>query len=383
MRSLSPGMRRWFWMLVLLAGANYNAAQEMPSLMAPAGSGIIQTITLDPTKPLFVPTHARVTTTIRFPSEIGVIDGQGITEDPMKEIADHGRLTSEYHVAWTKEDSFFTVIPLDGAGTRNLNVTYGGNTYVFYLYPVEKQFQAVALLNLTGGEKDTEQGGRLPGTAEASASEATAVKRLPAPPVSPYVAITPARLLGFMDRLKMIHAIQPGAELAGVSQAMNVDVAISRAELDSSPKAAANTIGIAGVIPNGVTDNGLFQCVLLRVVRDNRLNCLGFVLLLRNLSDQAIAFDVASFAARCGAARLGQVLSDAPAILAPQETKEAYFIAQLERTNPMRASNSWKITVDLLSPMLNPGAAIARRYAQEKRQATARYEAEKGEERAP
>jgi hypothetical protein len=202
------------------------------------------------------------------------------------------------------------------------------------------------------------------------------VKRLTTLPASPYVPITPARLLGFMDRLKLIHATSPGPELAGLAQAMDVEVALSRAELDArspaAPHAAPDVVGVAGVIPGGVTDNGLFQCVLLRAVRDNKLNCVGFILLLRNLTDQAIAFDVASFAARSGAASLGQILSDAPAILAPHEEKEAYFIVRLERSNPMRAGNAWTITVDLLSPRLNPGAAIARRYAQEKAQADAK-----------
>ena len=365
-------------MLVLPVGAELNAAQETPALVAPAGSGVIQVVALDATKPLFVPTHPRVTTTIRFPGEIGVSDGQGFTEDPAKEItAGNGRLTSEYHIQWTQGDSYFTIVPLAGAGTRNLNVPYQGNTYVLYFYPVEKQFQAVALLNLVEGEAGSKWGIKDAGAGQSGGCEATAmnsstVKRLTTLPASPYVPITPARLLGFMDRLKLIHATPPGPELAGLAQAMDVEVALTRAELDArppaAPHAAPDLVGVAGVIPGGVTDNGLFQCVLLRAVRDNKLNCVGFILLLRNLTDQAIAFDVASFAARSGAANLGQILSDAPAILAPREEKEAYFIVRLERSNPMRAGNPWKITVDLLSPRLNPGAAIARRYAQEKAQ---------------
>ena len=374
----------WWLMgiLVLSAGAGHSAAQETPASAAPAGSGVIQVVALDTTKPLFVPTHPRVTTTIRFPAEIGVSDGQGFTEDPAKEItAGNGRLTSEYHIQWTQGDAYFTVVPLAGAGTRNLNVPYQGNTYVLYFYPVEKQFQAVALLNLIEGEAGSNRGMKGPGTDSSGASEATAVnsstiKRLASLPAAPYVPITPARLLGFMDRLKLIHATPPGPELAGLAQAMEVEVALSHAELDArpptDPHAASGLAGVAGVIPGGVTDNGLFQCVLLRGVRDNRLNCIGFILLLRNLTDQAIAFDVASFAARSGAVNLGQILSDAPAILAPQEEKEAYFIVRLDRSNPMRADNAWKITVDLLSPRLNPGAAIARRYAQEKAQADAK-----------
>jgi len=93
-------------------------------------------------QPLFVPTHPRVTTTIRFPGEIGVSDGQGFHRRSAKEItAGNGRLTSEYHIQWTQGDSYFTVVPLAGAGTRNLNVPYQGNTYVLYFYPVEKRFR--------------------------------------------------------------------------------------------------------------------------------------------------------------------------------------------------------------------------------------------------
>jgi len=62
------------------------------------------------------------------------------------------------------------------------------------------------------------------------------VKRLTTLPASPYVPITPARLLGFMDRLKLIHATPPGPELAGLAQAMDVEVALSRAELDARPR---------------------------------------------------------------------------------------------------------------------------------------------------
>jgi len=242
---------RGWWMImmpILPVGAGRSAAQESPALAAPAGSGVIQVVALDATRPLFVPTHPRVTTTIRFPGEIGVSDGQGFTEDPTKEItAGNGRLTSEYHIQWTQGDAYFTVVPLAGAGTRNLNVPYQGNTYVLYFYPVEKQFQAVALLNLIEGEAGPMRGMKGPGTGPSGAGEATAVnssavKRLTTLPAPPYVPVTPARLLGFMDRLKLIHATPPGPELAGLAQAMDVEVALSHAELDARPPAVRHRI---------------------------------------------------------------------------------------------------------------------------------------------
>jgi len=65
--------------------------------------------------------------------------------------------------------------PLAGAGTRNLNVPYQGNTYVLYFYPVEKQFQAVALLNLVAGEAGSKGGIKDSGAGQSGGSEATAV----------------------------------------------------------------------------------------------------------------------------------------------------------------------------------------------------------------
>jgi len=152
---------------------------------------------------------------------------------------------------------------------------------------------------------------------------------------------------------------------------MDVEVALSHAELDTRPPAdlrsAPDLVGVAGVIPGGVTDNGLFQCVLLRAVRDNKLNCVG-------IHPAFAQPDGSGDRLRRGELcrpRRGRKSQPDPFGLrrrsfAPREEKEAYFIVRLERSNPMRAGNAWKINVDLLSPRLNPGRRSPARYAQEK-----------------
>jgi len=106
-------------MLVLPVGAGRSVAQETPTLAAPAGSASSRWSPSMPPNRCSCPRIRALTTTIRFPAEIGVADGQGFTEDPAKEITGgNGRLTSEYHIQWTQGDSYFTVAPLAGAGTR-------------------------------------------------------------------------------------------------------------------------------------------------------------------------------------------------------------------------------------------------------------------------
>ena len=100
------------------------------------GSNMVQCLPLNSTKPLFLPTHPRVATTLRFPGPIGAPEGRGFTEDESKH-------PGEYLVTWTPGESHLTVTPLPGAGPLNLNIPYEGDIYVAYFYPVEKQVAAV------------------------------------------------------------------------------------------------------------------------------------------------------------------------------------------------------------------------------------------------
>jgi hypothetical protein len=181
------------------------------------------------------------------------------------------------------------------------------------------------------------------------------------------VSVTPARLLGFLDRLKLLHATAPGPELAGLLTAMNVQLAVSHEEYMSNPDlhvASAANVSIGDFGP-ALNDAGLYDLALIRVVRDPRLACLGFVCVIRNRSPETLTFDPNSFGVRAGGAYLSQSLSDAPPVLKPGEQAAAYFVVQTTRHNPLAVTNQWKVTVDLLSPRVNPGAALTRRYAVE------------------
>ena len=321
----------------------------------PDPATVIQTYPLNPGHPYFVPTNQRVTTTVRFPREIGAPDGAVtvFTEDAARPGP------AEYLVTWQAGDPYLTITPLKDSRMANLNIPYQGQTYVFYFYQVSDPLQAVAALNFT----EPDQAAKDAAPADTAAAP---VARALAPPASPYIAVTPARLVGFLDRLKLIHASAAGAELAGLVKAMKVEVAVSEEELNTLPgggELRAPENGFVGVIKHGLNDAGLYQIVLIRAVRDDRLNCLGFICLVRNTSDQALTFDVNSFGARSGAEYLAQCIADAPAVLQPGEQAPAYFVVQAARNSPLSAVNEWKISAELVKPRLSPGAAIARRFA--------------------
>ncbi|HEY9153548.1 MAG TPA: hypothetical protein VIM69_00370, partial [Opitutaceae bacterium] len=102
--------------------------------------------------------------------------------------------------------------------------------------------------------------------------------------------------------------------------------------------------------------------VLLRAVRDSVLDAVGFVVLMRNTSDQPLVFDPRTFAARCGAALYTAQVIDAPATLKPHETQAAYFAivgAGDGRPGYLEADNDWRISVALLSPRVAPGATLS------------------------
>ncbi len=337
------------WLIPIACAIAVFRAEAQPE---PSSPRAIQSIPADASRPFFVPTHPRVTTTVRFPDEIGAPDGAAslFTEDAASP-------SGEYFVAWQPGDSYFTIMPLKEAGLCNLNVPYHGETYVFYFHPVPDPLKAVALVNVVpaGGERPMSNGGA------PRATPGPRVARQAEPPARDVVDATPARLVGFLDRLKLIHATPVGAGLSELVKTMDVQVAISReARAAEAAGFPTGVDGVSGVFPRAMNDGGLFQIILLRAVRDRRINCIGFICLVRNTSSQVLAFDVNSFGARAGAEYHVQRVSDAAPILKPGEQVPAYFVIQPPQGSPLLPDNDWKLSVDLVSPRLNPGAAISR-----------------------
>jgi hypothetical protein len=230
-----------------------------------------------------------------------------------------------------------------------LNVPYRGNTYVFYFYPADNQFQALASLNCLEAQGAASQvpAATGPGTAGNGPPE-----------MSERALLSPARALGLIDRLKIVHS---SAKAHIAERAFQLGL-----ELASSPLCGVekpSTGKEAMLIESPQQNCGLFDMELCFIARDSRLCGVAFCLLLRNKTPQPLAFDVASFGARQGPLYFGQFVSDAPGILLPGEQREAFFAISTPSSQKLSLSGLWRISVALISPSLSPGSVLVQEFA--------------------
>lgn len=296
------------------AGEAGTPPSAEPAMGRDAGllAGMIQTATLDPGVPLFIPTHPRVTTTLRFPGPPGAPEGRGFTED-------EGRTPGEYLVAWTQGDHHLAVTPLGNAGPLNLNIPYAGETYVFYFYPVEKQFKALTSLRL-----------------RSSAGNAGGALKAPVPPRGEKANADTTQLLGLMDKLKLLAATQPGRGRQQLAAALGLSLwqpPGDRADVGEAVQAHTRKTSAEDVLHIAIS----------QVVADPSLGTLGFAIKARNAAGKALALDGTRFSLKCGGRTLHAKLTEGPSILTPGESAELLLIVLQEGPAILRPENDWQV----------------------------------------
>jgi hypothetical protein len=315
---------------------------------APEPAQVVRHAVVDGSVPVFVPVHPRIATTVSFPRPIGAPMGTGFVEaDALERAAAEGKAVNhrgEYVITYLAGDSFFTVQPLQRGELINLNVPFEGQTVVIYFYGVEHPLSAVA--SLVFSEKQAEARVSSASVSRADASRlaggaAPTLSRVEKLPSSPYKPASPARLEGFLRKLRLVHAAMPGPELEDAAKALNLKVVLSTLEQQEG-----------AAITHPVSDHGSFEIILLRAARDPTLDAVGFVVLLRSKSERELIFDLRTFSARCGAALYTAAVIDAPAMLKPGEVKAGYLAivgAGDERPAHVSAENDWRISVSLVN----------------------------------
>lgn len=331
-----------FVVAVVLSWAQSMHAEEKTAAMPQ----VVRRAEINPEVPVFIPVHPRIATTVTFPKPIGEPVGTGFIEtEQLQNAAAEGKAIGgrgEYAITFVQGENSFTVQPLPKSELLNLNVPYEGSTLVLFFYVVDKPLDAVASLTFfapgiqAGGASGTP-------TADTARERAlSSIQKRDTRPSSGFKSATPARLEGFLRKLKLVHAAKAGAELEDVAAAMNLKVAVSAAE-DPTTKD----------IPHPVSDSGLYQLVLLRAVRDPSLDAVGFVVLFHNASDKEVVFDLSTLSARCGAALYTAQVADAPASLNAGEVKAGYFavVGSADgRPGYLLPNNDWRLSVSLVSP---------------------------------
>jgi hypothetical protein len=284
-------------------------------------------------------------------------------------------MPGDYRISWREGDDYLSITQIGKAAVmRNLNVIVSGQTIVLVLYPVENPLQTVTSLTFvpktqfTKGQAAANNGrkvafrarpaGNTESSATANNSNNSAPEAPPRPtqsfqvekrdtlPDAPFERSGPARLIGMIDRLKLLHATRPDQMDAVLASMSSVSVA----DFGKS------------------FDQGMLHLQLVRVARDSRLDLVGFIVLVRNVTKSEVVIDPESWAARLGLGYFPQAISDSAPKIPPGETSVAYFvIAGDSDGHPgyLKADNDWRVSVAIVSPKLNPGAMLSEEFAKE------------------
>jgi hypothetical protein len=208
-------------------------------------------------------------TTIEFPSKIEALDGFGFSPNPNPDASDL------FKIAFNKGTNFVSLKAAKSGAEGNLTVVLNGRVYCLYC----KEAADASFLVIF--------------------EEETATHRTGTAPV-PNKVVSPARLLGFLDKVKAF----PSLKVSAPEMYQNMDVS------EPNNKSAANGLDIT----------------IKRVIRDDALDSVGFELTLANRGDKEVLYDPESFGVRVGEETYQQAVSDAAGMVPPGKAQTAFFI---------------------------------------------------------
>jgi hypothetical protein len=310
----------WIVPLLLLLHTPLSAREPSPESLPPEAVNLSPKVVRrawPPSEPVQVPCHAKVTTTVLFPFAPEPPDGAGFTQDP-------GTISGVFRISWKAGDFHLSVAPLANATSRNLNVPCDGRVVVLVFQPVQDPAEACALVEFE--LKPEVQG--LP-------AQRSAVLRTDRREASPYLPVTPARLIGMMDRLKLLHASGGGERTESLLLAMR---------------------GISWSHPVRTTTCGPISVEPVLCLRDERLDLLGFTCVLVNTGSSSVRLEPSSLAARAGAGLHRAATADAPSHLEPGAAAPAFFVVQgTSDGSPghLAAHNDWLLSIEILGGKSN------------------------------
>lgn len=277
---------------------------------------------LNQNEPAIVRVGMKGVTTLEFPARIEALDGFGFSANPLPDGPDL------FQISFSKGTNFLSLKAVRPNVEGNLSVVLGNRVYCLYCKEVADPNFAVIF---------EDGSGRL-------ASGAPSPQPKPA---------TPARLLGFLDKVKGY----PALKVSAAEMYQNLDVA--------EPNAAFDFDGI--------------NVLLRRVMRDDALDSVGFELELKNGSDKDFFYDPEGFSVRVKEEVYPQSISDAGGLVPPGKTQAAYFVVtgstaggrndlavtnrfevllralEAEKESPRKAAVKWQEPPDHLPGPTPPG----------------------------
>jgi hypothetical protein len=208
-------------------------------------------------------------TTIEFPGKIEALDGYGFSLNPAPDGPDL------FQISFNKGTNFLSLKAVRPGVEGNLTVVLDGKVYALLCKEASDASFVVIF-------------------------EDTASKRAAAhPPAAKNPEVSPARLLGFLDKIKGF----PTLKVSAPEIYQNMDIA--------EPNSHSVFLGL--------------DISLKRVIRDDALDTIGFELLLANKSEKDFIYDPESFGVRVGEDLYQQSVSDAAGLVPAGKSQTAFF----------------------------------------------------------
>jgi hypothetical protein len=250
-------------------------------------------VPLNQNVPAIVKLGTRGITTLEFPYKIDALDGFGFSVNPSPDGADL------FQISFTKGTNFLSLKAIRDGVEGNLTVVLDGKVYCLFCTAVaDPSFVVVFENSFTKTVSD------------------------PREVLEKNKKVSPARLLGFLDKVKAY----PSLKASAPEIFRNMDVA--------EPNSESSLDGL--------------KVTLRRVIRDESLDSLGFDVELANRSDKDFLYDPESFGVRIGDEVYPEALSDAGGIVEAGKTLPAFFVVAGTATggrNDLAVTNKFDIVV--------------------------------------
>jgi hypothetical protein len=293
---------------------------------------LIKEIYLDPNKVHDVTCAAGMVTTFRFPQAVKSVKGMFFSENPEQ-------IAGDWILHFDKGAPYVSVTPYGtNSPERTLNIVTGDNVYVVSVRVADDVDSAVAVVRFhtdrtrppivsvgSGGDagagarantaaaeaERAGQEGQGAATESAGFSGGTGLGGVSAsknPPVAEIKAagVSAAQLVGFLDKVKLLNSkMLPQSRATLLKEMQGVKMVFKE---------------------NAVSDLGAVRVVLKSVVRDSRMDALGFALSIENLSRYNLLMEPESLWFRCGAHVQRQTLSDVSPQIPALKSVDAYFV---------------------------------------------------------
>ncbi len=227
-------------------------------------------LSLNQNEPAVIEVGIQGITTVEFPTKIEALDGYGFSLNPAPDGLDL------FQISFNKGTNFLSLKAMHPRVEGNLTVVLEGKVYSLFCKETPDPSFVVIFDGGTGHSTK------------------------PIDVLAKTKAASPARVMGFLDKVKGFPALK-----------------------NSAPEMFA-TLEIAE--PGTRTEANGISVVLKRVIRDDAIDSVGFEVELINRTDHDFLYDPESFGARVGDEVYAQTVSDAGGLVPAGKSQTAYFV---------------------------------------------------------